>query len=220
MKGLVKSSLGVVALLGVAGTAHATNVTLTPNTSVALPAGCTPGTCETASFSTFDPPPAGFGVITATFDHNGIPSTSGQPGGILLTDGTLSPAGYGVDTFLFQVFENGNGSGSVTTSTTLLGSPSDLDFLKVLVNGVLAQHTVNTGLTDQWSATNVPITAGVTNTIQLVYLSRGAGSYGGQATFTPVPEPATWGMMLLGFGAIGFSMRRRRKVSAKLAQFA
>ena len=26
-----------------------------------------------------------------------------------------------------------------------------------------------------------------------------------------VPEPSTWGMMLLGFGAIGFSMRHRRK---------
>jgi len=26
-----------------------------------------------------------------------------------------------------------------------------------------------------------------------------------------VPEPATWAMMLLGFGAIGFAMRRRRK---------
>lgn len=26
-----------------------------------------------------------------------------------------------------------------------------------------------------------------------------------------VPEPATWAMMLLGFGAVGFSMRRRRK---------
>ena len=25
-----------------------------------------------------------------------------------------------------------------------------------------------------------------------------------------VPEPGTWAMMLLGFGAIGFSMRRRR----------
>ena len=25
-----------------------------------------------------------------------------------------------------------------------------------------------------------------------------------------VPEPATWAMMLVGFGAIGFSMRRRR----------
>jgi hypothetical protein len=26
-----------------------------------------------------------------------------------------------------------------------------------------------------------------------------------------VPEPSTWAMMLLGFGAIGFSMRRRRR---------
>ena len=29
-----------------------------------------------------------------------------------------------------------------------------------------------------------------------------------------VPEPATWAMMLIGFGAIGASMRRRRKVNA------
>lgn len=26
----------------------------------------------------------------------------------------------------------------------------------------------------------------------------------------PVPEPATWAMMLFGFGAVGYSMRRRR----------
>jgi len=39
--------------------------------------------------------------------------------------------------------------------------------------------------------------------------------------YTPtaaVPEPATWAMMLLGFGAIGVSMRRRRRVP--LAQLA
>jgi hypothetical protein len=35
---------------------------------------------------------------------------------------------------------------------------------------------------------------------------------------TAVPEPATWAMMLLGFGAIGFSMRRRRQPT--LAQVA
>jgi hypothetical protein len=38
------------------------------------------------------------------------------------------------------------------------------------------------------------------------------------ARFTPsaggVPEPSTWAMMLLGFGAIGLAMRRRLKVAA------
>jgi len=27
----------------------------------------------------------------------------------------------------------------------------------------------------------------------------------------PVPEPATWAMMLVGFGAVGYAMRRRRR---------
>lgn len=31
-----------------------------------------------------------------------------------------------------------------------------------------------------------------------------------------VPEPATWAMMLLGFGVIGFGMRRRREGSATI----
>lgn len=34
----------------------------------------------------------------------------------------------------------------------------------------------------------------------------------------PVPEPATWAMMLLGFGAVGFAIRRRRRPA--LAQLA
>lgn len=33
----------------------------------------------------------------------------------------------------------------------------------------------------------------------------------GQPTESAVPEPATWAMMLLGFGGIGVSMRRKRK---------
>jgi hypothetical protein len=32
-----------------------------------------------------------------------------------------------------------------------------------------------------------------------------------------VPEPATWAMMLLGFGAVGFAMRRGRKALPQLA---
>jgi hypothetical protein len=30
-----------------------------------------------------------------------------------------------------------------------------------------------------------------------------------------VPEPSTWAMMLIGFGAVGFAMRRRRFLHAK-----
>lgn len=43
----------------------------------------------------------------------------------------------------------------------------------------------------------------------------------GQASLVTgaVPEPATWAMMLIGFGAIGFSMRRR-PVGYRLAQIA
>jgi hypothetical protein len=35
-----------------------------------------------------------------------------------------------------------------------------------------------------------------------------------------VPEPATWGMMLLGFAGIGMAMRRGRKQSGRLLQIA
>ena len=55
------------------------------------------------------------------------------------------------------------------------------------------------------------------------FLTRYQGVDGsGSAVGTPVaavPEPATWGLMLLGFGAIGFSMRRKRR-SVRLAQIA
>ena len=39
-------------------------------------------------------------------------------------------------------------------------------------------------------------------------------------TGSGVPEPTTWGMMLLGFGAAGTAMRRSRRKTALLAQIA
>jgi hypothetical protein len=37
------------------------------------------------------------------------------------------------------------------------------------------------------------------------------------ASMAAVPEPATWAMMLIGFGGIGTAMRRNRQATAKLA---
>ncbi len=34
-------------------------------------------------------------------------------------------------------------------------------------------------------------------------------SFGGQINFAPVPEPITWGLMIMGFASIGAAMRRR-----------
>lgn len=40
--------------------------------------------------------------------------------------------------------------------------------------------------------------------------------YSGNLSSTAVPEPGTWAMMLAGFGAVGFAMRRRRKEQPKV----
>jgi hypothetical protein len=48
----------------------------------------------------------------------------------------------------------------------------------------------------------------------------GPARLGAIAVGSAVPEPATWAMMLFGFGAVGFSMRRSRKNKTVLQQSA
>jgi len=146
------------------------------------------------------------GPIAATFGNAGVTAAN--------TSTTLQ------DIFEFIIPQNGVGSGSVTTGTTLAFSANDTDLLSVLVNGTPATKTTsNGGLTETYSIAGVPITAGATNQIVINYLSRGVFSYGGNATFNPVaavPEPATWAMMLVGLGGIAYSLRRMKK--AKIVQ--
>lgn len=40
-------------------------------------------------------------------------------------------------------------------------------------------------------------------------LAGGTGTYGVNMSISPVPEPATYGMMLVGLGLLGFASRRR-----------
>ncbi len=52
-----------------------------------------------------------------------------------------------------------------------------------------------------------------------LYITAGIGDeeHGLFAQLKPVPEPSTWAMMLVGFGAMGLTLRRRKRPKATLA---
>jgi hypothetical protein len=87
----------------------------------------------------------------------------------------------------------------------------------------------NTGADQTFTVGNqrFGILADTGETITSVQINTPTGAFGAftQLRITPaavnaVPEPGTWAMMLVGFGAIGASMRRRRRHSAALLQMA
>ena len=146
------------------------------------------------------------------------PGGDGSYTGALLRVGIA--AGDFTDLFTFTLPTSGFGSGTVTTSVNSFMSLGDLDFTSVLINGTEATITRSPqGLNEVAFANNVQIFGGQLNTLTVNGVSRGNGSYGGQLSFTPgaVPEPATWGMMILGFGMVGGAMRRRTTVAFKHA---
>lgn len=60
-------------------------------------------------------------------------------------------------------------------------------------------------------------TAGFPATItQLVYENTGTAITVAPAATGGVPEPTTWAMMMMGFGAMGFALRRRSDVTARV----
>lgn len=145
------------------------------------------------------------GVISATVGRSGIAGN-----GLGAGDATIT------DRFLFTIPQTGLGNGSLTNVTNALLSATDVDFVSVDINGFLASISNNTlvsglGFLSTAGLGNVPIFTNVPNVLTVTYRSGAAGSYGGNLTFVPVPEPTTWAMMLAGFAAIGFSMRRRQK---------
>lgn len=103
-----------------------------------------------------------------------------------------------------------------TLSTSALGT-SNIDFTSALLNGT-AFSLSPTGTFEFGSLPSTALTAGANNVLTVSGLNTGDGAFSGTLTFaavSSVPEPRTWAMMLLGFGAVGFSMRRRRPTLAQ-----
>ena len=113
-------------------------------------------------------------------------------------------------------------------SITLTTSSPAIDFTSaILTGGTGGSNSLveisDDGISEFWRLAN-PITLDPAQyTLTINGNNSGAGSLGGSITIrqaAAVPEPATWGMMLLGFGAAGFALRRSRRRRGELLQIA
>ena len=107
-------------------------------------------------------------------------------------------------------------------SVTLDTSSKSVDFTSAyLTNGVnnfFLSKLYSIGSLEGWGLDDTQIAAG-NYTLFVKGKNTKTGSLGGTITITALPEPGTWAMMLLGFGAMGWQLRRRRS-SLRLAQAA
>jgi hypothetical protein len=150
------------------------------------------------------------GLISCTMNCQG-PTTTGDTTTIGYSDtGLATPTFTESLTFLNDL--PGLYSITLTTSTAAVDFTSAV--LSDGVNSWDLHKFIDDGTNEYWSFDNPPSNqysiGDGTYTLTIMGNNNGASSLGGTVTINAVPEPAAWAMMLIGFGAIGASMRRRR----------
>lgn len=109
---------------------------------------------------------------------------------------------------------------TLSTVASVADGPDDVDITAAFLTGTgigspinLIANPSNTDLLENYALTGLNLGAG-TYELTIEGTRNANGSYGGNVAFSfvngGVPEPATWMMMLLGFGAIGWQLRRGR----------
>jgi hypothetical protein len=135
------------------------------------------------------------------------------------TGGATAPCSF-TRTFNFTT-PDGFTLTSLDISSLIAGNNlmTNIDFSTVTLNGVNF-NILSTGTQEFRNLLNQTIVAGANNTLFVSGTTGGDASFSGNINFAAaaVPEPATWAMMLFGFGAVGYSMRSRRRVGYKTLQ--
>jgi hypothetical protein len=158
------------------------------------------------------------GVVNFT-NAQGNQTLNGTFGATKNSDGGFT------DVFVFTLVELFQGTITIKTESKV-GNVSfgDINLGPITINGITIPRTSGPNLTNEtFTIAGITLNQGE-NTISVggnvVSRVGGTAQYNGSVALTAasaVPEPATWAMMLFGFGAIGYSMRSR-KSSYKLVQ--
>ncbi len=133
---------------------------------------------------------------------------------------TVSTAGAFTRLFTFFLPESGFTGATIST----IGSArNNIDFTSVTLNGQ-AFSLSGPGVAE-FGFIDALATMSGQQTLTVNGISGGNGSFAGTIAFQPgvmgaVPEPSTWAFMLLGFGAIGYGMRRRKQTAQVRYSFA
>jgi hypothetical protein len=147
-----------------------------------------------------------------TFITLGAAAPDGSISGVFGNTGIAG--GDFIDVISFELPAAGLTSATITS--ILVNPTTDVTFTSVFLNG-MAFDIKQTADPEYWFLKNLPTLSG-TQTLTINGTSGAAGSYGGTIAFGAVPEPATWAMMILGFGMVGAGLRMaRRPATAKVA---
>jgi hypothetical protein len=187
-----------VAAVGLTALAAASAASASVTLGTAIGSSCTGGGCV-----------AGTSTVVVT-DNVNIPNK-------IEFDDTNASAGGQTAWFNFFVTPSMLGTFSATVATYPTSTVTLLELLtggtSSTVGGTLVTSTPGTQLT--WGN----LTSGQWYTFRYTANMATAGNISGNGAFYPaVPEPATWGMMLLGFAGMGLTLRRRGRPA--LAQIA
>ena len=154
---------------------------------------------------------SGSNIVVGTPDNVTIPNKVGF-------DTTTNTAGSVSPWFEFSNDQTGNYTFALITSTP--GATVTLEQLLAGGGSSIIQTVMGSG--NSLTLNTGTLMAGTTYRFLYTFnAGTGGGTVSGNASFlqsSAVPEPATWALMLIGFGGIGFAMRRRR--TPVLAQIA
>jgi opacity protein-like surface antigen len=146
------------------------------------------------------------GEISVTFGANGLggPASGANAENSTSFTHVLSGGVY-TDTFDFLLPDGFVANSTTSSSTHLLWTGISFNGTAGVFENIGSAHTAEVNF--------LPVTSGGQQRLVVTYTGPIAASWSGTAAFVPgvVPEPATWGLMIMGFGGVGALLRSRRR---------